>query len=430
MDSNRVASLARRMTAAVAAVAVVMSATYLACDGDPEDPRVPVASVEVTPSQATIDVGATVQLTAEPRDVDGDPLSGRAVTWSSDAEAVATVDGSGLVTGVADGTTTITAASEGMSGTATVTVIESLATLDCGDNLPASIEEAAEVDEYTFSTTVDDAFILVSLTSTGGVVVDGRLIDPEGTEVRSFRASTVQRIEAPAAGLYRVRVNSATLRDVGTYRIGLECIDPLGPVEGDLESGDLVSEDLPLPGEVDLFTFTAAAGDHALLPIANTQGVVADVTLLAPSRAVELTFRAHTLPLVTLAETGRYVMYVHTATLVSTGAYNLGLESVAPLGPVQGDLVRNSVISEAIATPGEVDLFTLTGDGGSDFLMSVANTSGIRVDAVILSPDGDEVDRITGNSQKSIRLPATGTYVVYVFSTTGHGLATYNIGVI
>jgi hypothetical protein len=200
-------------------------------------------------------------------------------------------------------------------------------------------------------------------------------------------------------------------------------------VDGDLESGDLVSETLPFPGEVDLFTFTADAGDRVLLPMAGTGGVVADATLLSPSRTVVGTFRANALPLVTLDEAGRYVVYVSTATLVNTGAYNVGLERVAPLGPVQGNLVRNNVLSDTIGTAGEVDLFTLSGDAGSDFLVSLANTSGIRVDAVILSPAGEEVERIKGNTQKTVQLPESGTFVVYVFSATGDGKATYNIGV-
>jgi uncharacterized protein YjdB len=83
---------------------------------------VPVASVTVTPATATIAPGQTVQLTATPKDGSGNPLSGRVVTWASSALAVASVNGSGLVTGVAVGSATITATSEGQSGTAAVTV--------------------------------------------------------------------------------------------------------------------------------------------------------------------------------------------------------------------------------------------------------------------------------------------------------------------
>jgi uncharacterized protein YjdB len=84
--------------------------------------NVPVASVDVTPALAAIQAGETVQLTATPTDAAGNPLPGRAVSWASSAPAVATVSGSGLVTGKAAGVATISAMSEGVGGTAAVTV--------------------------------------------------------------------------------------------------------------------------------------------------------------------------------------------------------------------------------------------------------------------------------------------------------------------
>src|SRR5204862_1583514 len=82
----------------------------------------PVASVTVSPSAANIPITGTVQLTATPRDANGNPLTGRAISWSSSNNNIATVNGSGLVTGVTAGSVTITATSEGQSGTASITV--------------------------------------------------------------------------------------------------------------------------------------------------------------------------------------------------------------------------------------------------------------------------------------------------------------------
>src|SRR5207249_11443866 len=81
-----------------------------------------VASVAVSPTAPSLAVGATAQLSATPQDSSGYPLSGRTVSWASSAPAVATVSGSGLVTGMAAGTATITATSEGKNGTAAPTV--------------------------------------------------------------------------------------------------------------------------------------------------------------------------------------------------------------------------------------------------------------------------------------------------------------------
>ncbi|HEX6808977.1 MAG TPA: Ig-like domain-containing protein, partial [Gemmatimonadaceae bacterium] len=82
----------------------------------------PVASVSVSPPTVTLKVGGTQRLAALLFDADGNPLTARVVTWSSSDPTVATVDNSGLVTAVAVGPATITATSEGKSGSAAVSV--------------------------------------------------------------------------------------------------------------------------------------------------------------------------------------------------------------------------------------------------------------------------------------------------------------------
>jgi len=83
---------------------------------------IPVASVEVSPESTSVAVGDTVRLAAAPKDAGGEPLAGRAVSWATDNAQVATVSSTGLVFAVALGSATITAASEGKSGTGRVTV--------------------------------------------------------------------------------------------------------------------------------------------------------------------------------------------------------------------------------------------------------------------------------------------------------------------
>ncbi len=84
---------------------------------------VPIASVTVTPPTDTIAPGASVQFTATPRDAAGNPLTGRAVTWSSTNPTAASLGGTGLASGgSAGGVTTIMASSEGVTGRARLTV--------------------------------------------------------------------------------------------------------------------------------------------------------------------------------------------------------------------------------------------------------------------------------------------------------------------
>ena len=105
-----------RVRPAILAVALVA-----ACEL-PSRLGIPVASVSIAPSSASLRVGDTLRLSATPRDSSGNILAGRSIAWTSDSSAVATVTASGLVRAVAAGTSTIRATSEGKAGTATVTV--------------------------------------------------------------------------------------------------------------------------------------------------------------------------------------------------------------------------------------------------------------------------------------------------------------------
>jgi Concanavalin A-like lectin/glucanases superfamily/Bacterial Ig-like domain (group 2) len=85
-------------------------------------PVAPVASVTLSPISSSIVQGGIVQLTATARGADGSALTGRLVTWSSNAPAVASVDATGLVTARSIGSASIIATSEAKSGSAAITV--------------------------------------------------------------------------------------------------------------------------------------------------------------------------------------------------------------------------------------------------------------------------------------------------------------------
>lgn len=82
-----------------------------------------VGNVEVQPIEATVEPEATQQFIATRFDLRGNPMSG-ALSWASSDEAVATVDETGLATALADGVAIITATSERLAGSATLTVVD------------------------------------------------------------------------------------------------------------------------------------------------------------------------------------------------------------------------------------------------------------------------------------------------------------------
>ncbi len=95
----------------------------------------PVATIQLNPAVAFIDVGGTQTLAATTRDAQNQVLSGRAVTFASSATQLATVSEQGVVTGVAAGQVRITATSEGKSAEAVITVRPSIASLEIAGTL-------------------------------------------------------------------------------------------------------------------------------------------------------------------------------------------------------------------------------------------------------------------------------------------------------
>ena len=107
-----------------------------ACGDGTTEPPIPLpdpprpTTVTVMPATARLSaLGATVQLSAEVRDQNGQVLAGTTVGWASDNAPVATVDASGLVTAVGNGAATITATAGSASGTMTVTVAQEVSTV-------------------------------------------------------------------------------------------------------------------------------------------------------------------------------------------------------------------------------------------------------------------------------------------------------------
>ena len=108
-----------RKALSAAAVAVLAAA----CGGDGPTPPSGPASISIQPATEVrlLGIGDTRQLTATPRDSDGNPVSAT-VTWTSTNQAVATVSSTGLVTATGIGTATVRATAGSVTEDITVTV--------------------------------------------------------------------------------------------------------------------------------------------------------------------------------------------------------------------------------------------------------------------------------------------------------------------
>ncbi len=179
----------------------------------------PVRSVTVTPATSSVEVTNTVQLSAELADQAGNSLSGRTVNWSSADTDIATVDANGLVNTVAGGTVTITAESEGVTGTADVTVENPVRSVDVTPD-PASVEVSQTttltatprdlggnaLSGYTVTWSSDDTDIatvdssgVVSGVAEGSATISAAVDDGSGNTITGSAALTVGATVASVA---------------------------------------------------------------------------------------------------------------------------------------------------------------------------------------------------------------------------------------
>ena len=116
----------RYLTSARVLVSSTLAAT-LACGYDSPpvtQPRV-LTTVDVTVPTTTLELGETITATASGFDQDGEPLDIGPVAWTAADGTIAAISPSGLIFGVAPGTTEIRATVDGRVGRKVVTVTTS-----------------------------------------------------------------------------------------------------------------------------------------------------------------------------------------------------------------------------------------------------------------------------------------------------------------
>jgi hypothetical protein len=230
---------------------------------------VSVASVSVAPAPLSLALGDTVTLQATPRDAGGATLPGRAVSWASSDPAVATVGASsGLVRAVSTGAAAITATSEGVTGTDSVTVASAatsrlafttpppvsvaagasfgsaVSVLDSASHTDTTFGGAVEISILTGSGTAG-AHLLGTTTVNavkGVATFSGLSIDSAGTGFRlaanasgvTTGRSPVFAVAAGAVSLSRstVSVSSSTVRIGNSVALLLQARDALGNLLG------------------------------------------------------------------------------------------------------------------------------------------------------------------------------------------------------
>ena len=158
----------------------------------------PVSNVVVTLATPSIALGTVGdQATAVVKDASGNVLQGRTVTWQSSSIAVATISATGVITTVGVGTSTITATSEGQSGTALLTVTQA----------PVSTVTTTLASATITLGTVGDLATAV-LKDAGGNLLQGRTVTWQSSNATVATVSTTGVITTVGVGTSTITATS------------------------------------------------------------------------------------------------------------------------------------------------------------------------------------------------------------------------------
>ncbi|MDE2876040.1 MAG: Ig-like domain-containing protein [Gemmatimonadota bacterium] len=281
----------------------------------PTAPPPAATTVIVAPSAVTLSaLRDTTRLTATVLDQNGQVMTGSLVAYSSSADSVATVDGSGLVTAVGNGTAVVTATSGEASGNATVTVEQKVAEVRVSpdsvtlvafedtvrvvaDALDANGHEVASA-EFAWSSagsvaTVDGAG-LVAAVGNGITVVTATSGEASG----SATVTVQQRVVA-----MRVSPDSVTLVAVGdTVRLAAEALDANGH---EVASTEFAWSSADSVATVDASGLVTAVGNGIAVVTATCGETYGSATVTVQQRVLAVRVSPDSVTLFAIGDTAR-----------------------------------------------------------------------------------------------------------------------------
>lgn len=230
-----------KWTAAALAVLISIAACDSAVTPRPQSPAIGAldtspwqlpalpapAQVVVALSTAELSVGQSAHASATALTEDGNIITGRTVTWSSDDSSVATVDNDGLVQGAAAGSTRIVATIGGVTGAAAVHII-------AGPPTP-TVASVSVALTRTFVSPGETAEATVTARDAMGNVVAGQ---PVAWTSSNPRVATVSGSGVVTAGSPGTASITATVGGVsGQATIAVATADPPGVVSSSPSPG-------------------------------------------------------------------------------------------------------------------------------------------------------------------------------------------------
>jgi hypothetical protein len=196
-----------------------------ACKGtDGTGPPV-TTTVQVSSSPNQIAVGETAQASAIVKDQNGNPLTGKTITWTSLNQGVATVSSGGIIMGVAPGSATIQGSVDGITGSATIIVVAPVPSCLSG---PTVIDLAPGEVKVLSSLATDGCIQIAATSGSSSYVVIGASLESQPDILSTYAV----RSDEAAAGSGNLLMPPFSV----TPQVGVEAGDQPGELQAAFEA--------------------------------------------------------------------------------------------------------------------------------------------------------------------------------------------------
>ena len=297
-----------------------------------------------------------------------------------------------------------------------------------------------DMDVYTFTAAAANTHISLAMGTSGfGPQID--LYDPSGVLLKSavnvsFNGTgTGLDATTDLPGIYYAVARAGDKQSTGTYSLTLIQVPAIQAIDGidggPITSGQTKSGNLG-PGDMDVYTFTAAAANTHISLAMGTSGFSPQVDLYDPSgvllkAVVNLSFNGTGTGLdATTDLPGTYYVVARAGDKQSTGTYSLTLIQVPAtqaIDGIDGGPITSGQTKSGNLGAGDMDVYTFTAAANDAFTLSMSSSS-ISPQVDVYGPTGNLIISASGspatiNSQIT---PDSGVY--YVIARDHNAIAT------
>lgn len=335
-----------------------------------------------------------------------------------------------------------------------------------GQTIAGNIAHAGQIDTYTFSAAAGSSFDVSfgDATAASGVHPYLQVLAPGGTRIvnnatggTNTSVDGIYTVPPTGAGSYTILVQDFLGTGTGAYDVELakapsgQAADSNGD-GGSLASGQTKFGNINRTGDIDVYTFSAAAGasfDISFGDLNATSGVHPYLQVFSPSGARIVNnasggTKTSVSGIVTVSPTGAgvYTAVVQDFLGNSTGPYSIEL-AVGPAAQVadsdgEGGPISNTQTKAGnINRFGDIDTYTFTASAGDTFDVTLGDAnaaSGVHPYLQIFAPSGTRIiNNASGGTNTSVdgqyHVPPTGagTYTIVVQDFLGNSTGGYNL---